>query len=84
MNTKQVRYCRSASCCLQGFDDIGWFWLHDISVYLMSQMSWKNTEETDIISMEEARSSSGLGRLILNQQIMGSNPIRATEELAWK
>ena len=26
-----------------------------------------------------ARSSSGLGRLILNQQIMGSNPIRATK-----
>ena len=26
-----------------------------------------------------ARSSSGLGRLVLNQQITGSNPVRATK-----
>lgn len=36
-----------------------------------------------------ARSSSGLGRLVLNQQITGSNPVRATfgdfpEAIVWE
>ena len=32
MNTKDTRCCRSVSCLPQSFDDIEWFWFHDISL----------------------------------------------------